>query len=128
MTLNRLRGCYVALVLADQALWHFTALSVDTAVPVQAVALLFRLTLLVVALLPPRFRLAQVRAARWVANYAFLAGFWAAWLGHSTSAGKEVFSMATPTPALSDAAYAMSLFMLVVLIVSAVLLPRVRRI
>lgn len=136
MTLHRLRGYYVALVLADHVVWFgllpFTAFVWQ----VNAALEFFRILLFGLALLPARFRLAQIRAVRWVSGYYFVLGAAGAWLGQACADG-AMHDMAAqllphiliiedvPCTALGQNAWLLGLYAVLVLVVNARLTPRV---
>lgn len=126
MTLNALRLYYGLLVLADQALWSLTPLSL--AVMPWAVWLAdgLRVALLLVAVLPRRFRLVQVRALRWISLWAFLQGACAAWSARAGFGGQDTAWLVVISPKACEAAFLLAVGCVTVLIVNAVLLPRTR--
>lgn len=132
MTLNRLRLYYVTLVLADHLVWFGLSLASGLVWQVSAVLEVPRVLLFGLALLPARFRLWQVRAIRWVSGLYFLTGAAAAWLAHvCTDADTAValyglLAVHAEPAAVGQSAWLLSVYAVLVLIVNARMIPRLR--
>lgn len=126
MTLTALRLYYGLLVIADQALWSLTPLSLAVIPWAAWLADGVRLALLVLALLPRRFRHLQVRALRWISLWAFVQGVCAAWSASSGFGGQDTLWLVVIAPKACEAAFLLAVGCVTVLSINAVLLPRTR--